>query len=527
MSEEEFLDRYPKDEPAPNIFFVDESSAKAAVAAAYQPWTRSSSMYQRDLVIMFDGMSDDGHWRPSRGASIQQSEWNITPEHGTIRNYWRYAYQSVNAANYAIEKIPTLLEKGMTQEELDPYIAEAHFVRGFSYLFLVNFFGEVPLIESPLSSMAEFEQPKSSTDQIYERIINDFTLAREKLPEEWPTSYTGSATKATAAAYLAKTQLYREDFTAAETAARSAIEIAENTGYHLVDDYMSIFDINNEANPELLFYIPYIEADDYGANYMVQRLSRDLPPELSHIWGVSGWGYHLPQRDLYEAYEEGDPRREYTIFSTGDAFGVYNAGEPLTYTHERYNDSGELVTYDSTYTAGDTVAYDYRWSPTGMNVRKDIYNIGHLPNERWAGKDVPLMRMADLYLILAEALAEQGNNEALVWVNKVRARPSVDMPPKTAADGSLVELVRHERRVELALEGQRLWDLVRWGEMKNIFGDGTRVKRHFYSDYLPLDHSDRFDNPNLDNYPGDLVLFPIPQNELDQNSEINEQNPGY
>jgi len=141
---------------------------------------------------------------------------------------------------------------------------------------------------------------------------------------------------------------------------------------------------------------------------------------------------------------------------------------------------------------------------------------------------MPLMRMADLYLILAEALAEQGDNEALTWVNRVRARPSVDMPPKTTDDGSLVDLVRHERRVELAMEGQRLWDLMRWGTIKETFGDGTKVKKHFFSDYLPADDLEsRFARPQLDNYPGDLVLFPIPQNEIDQNENINTNNPGY
>lgn len=533
QSGNDFLNRFPKDEPAPDVFFIDESSAKQAVTAAYVPWVRSSAMYQRDLVIMFDAMSDDGYWRPSRGGSIQQGQWNITPDHDAIEDYWDHAFASVNAANYAIENIPVLLDNGLTQAQLDPYIAEAHFIRGFSYLFLVTFFGEVPLFDSAPSSFEEFEQPRATTDQIYEQIIADFTFARDKLPEEWPPEYTGSANKAAAAAYLAKAQLYKEDFPAAEVAARTAIDIAKASGYHLVDDYMSIFDINNEANAELLFYIPYIEADDYGANYLVQNIVRAAPPELVHIWGTAGWGYHLPQRDLYDAYEASDPRRGYTIFAPGDDYGVYSGDVPFTYTHQTYDGSGDLVTYQRTYTAGDTVEYDMQWSETGMNVRKSIYNIAHLANVRNGGLDVPLMRMADLYLILAEALAEQSDVEALDWVNEVRSRPSVNMPNRTVGDGrpggdNLVDIVRHERRVELATEGQRLWDLVRWGALKDVFGDGTQVKRHFFSDFLPAGElNSRFDNPNLDNYPGDLILFPIPQDEMDQNSLINIQNPGY
>jgi starch-binding outer membrane protein, SusD/RagB family len=78
------------------------------------------------------------------------------------------------------------------------------------------------------------------------------------------------------------------------------------------------------------------------------------------------------------------------------------------------------------------------------------------------------------------------------------------------------------------MEGKRLYDLIRWRKMKDVFGDGTQVKRHFYSDFLEDAHS-RFNSPNLDNYPGDLILFPIPLAEIDQNSEISleDQNPGY
>lgn len=527
--EDDFLDRFPKDSPSEDVFFTNEESAIMAVNAAYHPWTRSARMYQRDLVILSDAMTDDSYWRPSRAASISFSNWNINSADITSNNYWTYVFRSVNAANFALEKIPGLLEEGLTQSQIDPYLGESHFIRGFSYLFLATFFGDVPLVTSPLSSFDEFEQPRSPVSDIYELIIEDFTTARDLLPEQSSGSRTGSATKAAAAAYLAKAYLYTEQWELAETAARTAVDIAGASGYALVDDYESIFDINNEANPELLFYISYIDnSPDFGNNFVVQRLSRDLPPELHHVYGAGGWGYSLPNRDLYDAYEEGDPRREYTIHAPGSTYGIYQGGETFTYIHQTYDENGEIVEYEKNYTDGDPIDYDYRWSPSGMNVKKSTYNLAQLANVRHAGLDVPLMRMADLYLILAEALAEQGKAEALDWVNLVRARGSVNMPPKTTADGDLVELVRHERRVELAMEGHRLWDLIRWRQVKETFGDGTKVKRHFFSDYLPEDQLvSRFASPDLDNYPDDLILFPIPQQEIDRNANINTNNPGY
>jgi len=89
-NEEEFLDCYPKDIPNPENFFIDEFSARKAVNAAYEPWANSSRMYTRDLVIVFDAMTEDSYWRPSRNSSIQQEAWDIYPSHGDIAYYWEY-----------------------------------------------------------------------------------------------------------------------------------------------------------------------------------------------------------------------------------------------------------------------------------------------------------------------------------------------------------------------------------------------------------------------------------------------------
>src|SRR5690625_3494644 len=277
----DFLDRYPKDSPNPENFFIDANSARSALNAVYNPWTRSANMYERDLVIMLDAMSDDSYWRPSRAASIQQSDWDITPTHSTITDYWRYVYRSINAANFAIEGIPTSNDESFTEEDQLPYIAEARFMRAFDYLFLVSLFGDVPLITHTLKGFDQFNQPRTDKDSIYEQILADFKFAKENLPGKQPDDATGAPTKATAAAYLAKAFLYKKDFPKAEVAAREAIQIALANGYQLIDDYLSIWDENNEGNPELLFYIQYVNDNpDYGQNMTIQRIVRGCPPEF-------------------------------------------------------------------------------------------------------------------------------------------------------------------------------------------------------------------------------------------------------
>ena len=522
---EDFLDRYPKDAPNPATFFIDEESAKKAVTAIYNPWVSSQHTYDRDLIIMFDAMTDDSYWRPSRAASIQQDRWDITATHPAIESYWQLSYQSINAANFAIEGIPTSTSAAFTEEQRNYYIGEARFMRAFAYLFLTTLYGDVPKNDEVRKSFDAFNQPRAPREEIYQLIIEDFTFAKEHLPDAWPPSYKGRPARATGAAFLAKAYLFKGEFANAETAAREAVQIAEASGYQLVDDYSSIFNEDTEMSEEILFSIMFVHNDpNLGQNATAQRNTRLLPPVFRDMLGES-WGYALPQRDLYDAYEDGDPRRGYTIHAPGQPFGVYTGSEPVVFEHEIYDEAqGAFVEYTKTYQPGDVIDYDYRWSETGMNVRKLTADVGNLGNIRWSGLDMPVMRMAELYLILAEALAEQDDPEALDWVNKVRARASVNMPPKTVADGNLVDLVRHERRVELAMEGLRLFDIMRWKNLGEVFGDGTKVKRHFYSDYL-TDHSTRFDDPDI-SLPKHY-LFPIPQDELDLNASLDENNPGY
>ena len=526
-NESEFLDKYPLDQPNPENFFYNSSSAQSAIAASFRPWlVGSSNMYARDMMIIFDAMTDDSYWRPNRSASIQQERWDITPTHAAIRTYWVEVYKSINAANFAIEGIPNSVDPNFTEEDQKAYIAQARFMRAFDYLFLTTFFGDVPLHLKPLSNFEEFNPPRTAKSEIFEQIIADFEYAKQNLPTNWPDA-VGAPTKAAGAAFLAKAYLYNKEFSKAEAASREAIQIAESSGYKMLDDYMSVFSGDNERNEELLFYFSFLpDLEGYSSNATVQRICRDLPGEFKTIFGAGGWGYALPQRDLYDAFEEGDYRRECTVFAPGDFFGNYVGAENFTYTHKKIDSNGEWTEYDVTYSANDPVEYDYRWSPTGMNVKKLTKYIGDLANTSRDGLDVPILRMSELYLFLAEALAEQNKNEALVWVNKVRSRASVNMPAKTLADGNLVDIVRHERRVELAMEGIRLFDIMRWGNLGEIFASSTSVKRHFYSDYLTGENEQtRFDAPLID-LPANL-LFPIPQDEIDRNENINSNNPGY
>lgn len=532
---ESFLERIPQDQANPGNFFVNELSAQNANSAIYNFWLRDARLHGRDMWIILDAMTDDANWRSNRAESIQQEKWDIYPTHEPMVRYWRFVYSSINAANFSIEGIPNSSDASFTDENRAKYIAEARFMRGFDYLFLTSYYGDIPLILQTLDNFEEFDQPKSPQADVYAAIIEDFKFAKENLPPSWSASYQGRPTRAAAATYLAQAYLFMEDYSNAETAAREAITMAEADGYTLLPNFESIFDEVTEDNAETIFKFEFVNNHpDAGTNTTVQINVNPSEPEFKNILG-DAWMYSLPQRSLYDEFEDDDPRRGYTIYAPGDFFGFYQSAEK-TFTLRDYDDAGQLVSYQRTIKPGDSVFFQYYWSQTGMGTKKMETALTDLTNVRWSGKDIPLMRISELYLFLAEALAEQGKAEALDWINKVRARPSVNLPPRSIGDGrkgdtDLVSILRHERRVELAMECKRLPDLMRWKILGEVFQGPEKVKRHFYWMYLNSTSDPKaspavlYDEPILE-LPKHYH-FPIPQRELDLNSMINENNPGY
>ncbi len=524
--EEEFLDRNPKASPNPKNFFIDASSARMAVNACPLPWTRQNYMMKRNMGAVLEGISDDAWYRQSGAPEIALCNWDVNSVNRNVVAWWTYPYQCINNANFAIDNIPLSSDPNFTPEQQAPYIAEAKFYRAYSYIFLTAFFGDVPLFTSAASGFDEFYKPRTPKADILEQVVEDLTYAKDNLPTSQPSA-KGAPTKATGAAMLAKAQLFRKDWVAAESAAREAVQIAESSGYHMLDNYLDNW--SQEGNAELLFYWGYVENNgDYGQNFTVYRNCRDLPATLRISILGDGFGYLIPNRDLYDEFEGGDPRREFTLYSPGHDYEVYPGPADFPYTHEIYDASGKKVQWNVTYKAGDMVQYDYRWSPTGLNIRKMTKSLRDDVRVEWDGLDCPVMRMSELYLILAEALAEQGKPEALTWVNKVRSRPSVNIPGRALNDGkkgdnSLVDIVRHERRVELAGEGLRILDLIRWGTLYTVFGDGTKVKRHFFSDFLPAGNAAKYSKPvSAIRNP----VLPTPQDEIDTNPALT-QDPAW
>ncbi len=528
-NESDLLNKYPQDAVNVSNYFVDASSASGAVAAIFTNWNKRYTMYQRWMLKYLDIMTDDAYTRIKDTRALVNNytyeEYHTTSD--AFKDWWIYIFRSVNDANFCIQYIPTSTDDTFTEEQRNQYIAAARFMRAFSYIYLTSLYGDVPLHKEFVRNIEDGYKARTSVEEVYDLIIEDLIFAKENLPEQWPAAEYGFPTKAAGAGYLARAYLYDKDYANAEIAAREAIQIANASGYELMDDYEYMMAQESQPNKEFIFTLNFKDNDDWSKNGnifegMVERLPRGgdtpngptLAPVIYAVMGGDGWGYVMPTRDLYDEFEPGDPRRGYSMWVPGDFYGIHH-GETTDYTNP--------ITGDSyTYNDGDTIYYQAGWSPSHMNTRKVIASIEGLSTTQASGYDIPLLRYAELLLFYAEALIENEKiPEGMAQINLVRARPSVDMAPVSASDkADATAKLRHERRVELNLEGIRLFDLRRWGIVEEELGAGPNSNK-----VLVRYGDDTMYKGTECEFPQDL-LMPIPVGELDVN-DLLVQNPGY
>ena len=355
-------------------------------------------------------------------------------------------------------------------------------------------------------------------EKVYEQILNDLTFAAEHLPKKsgYPAEDMGRATSGAAQAMLLKANLYlanyyeREGHAAQASAsyadavkAGQAFLSDQASEYSLCPVYADNFTLEGENGPESIFEIQYMldGMSDYGSSEGGLGFSRGTFTEVpmrsrSTSFGESkGWGFNHPTQNLYDEYEAGDPRRDATILVPTDA-EIINAADEI-YLGNRY------LSLKRT-----RLGADRQYTPLNHESRGEINNIQ--------------LRLADLYLMYAEACQATGDTPgAKEYLEKVRARARAEaeiLPAFPYGDYSdtpedLLKAIRHERRVELAMEGHRWFDLCRWGVayevMTSYMASETADARAQMSAFIKGKHE----------------LMPIPQKEVELGSL--SQNPNY
>lgn len=475
----DFLDKIPYEDPSAETI-NDEASAIAMTNAAYQPLQRpklyNMRIWSLDIMagnsVVGAGGGDDGL------ETIQLSNFITGPDNFAAIDLWRGPNPGILYCNTVIENVANM---DIRQDIKDRSIGEAKFLRAHYYFILVQLFGDVPVTLKPINPDDDFHTPRTSKNEIYQDIIiPDLKVAIDLLPtrEEYKDEDRGRATKGAAAGLLAKVYLTIGDY-------QNSLEMSEmvtDLGYTLNPDYLDAFggEDKNKNTPESLFEVQYYGltnagfwSDENQANW----LSTYMGPRNSGMVG-GGYGWNQPTEEFVSQYEAGDLRKDKTI--------LYEGG-PL-FEGKQYKSSMSL---------------------TGYNVRKFLVPLSLSPDYNTNSANIVVLRYADVLLMKAEALNELGNTkEAEEPLYQVRKRAGLTdrSTIENLSQEEMRETIRKERRVELAFEGHRWFDLIRWDE------------GNYAIDFL---HSiGKF------NVQKKHLLLPIPQQEIDSNPNL-KQNPGY
>jgi starch-binding outer membrane protein, SusD/RagB family len=472
----------------------------------------------------------------------------VQPTFGPVDGLWYRIYVGISRANQALRGLEQLTSAEMPERSVRQ--AEMRFVRGHFYFLLKILFNRVPYIDEtvPEAEYATISNVELSNEELWERIAADFRFAMDNLPSVQPQR--GRVNHYAAAAYLAKVQLYRayqKDAAHQVTGIDQAKlqEVVELTGrvaeggFGLTDDFAENFLWEHEANREVVFAI-MMSVDDGTPNGRVDMgngLNYHMGPGYGCCW------FHIPSQNLINAFK--------TDANGLPQFGSFNQASVTDSIHYWTNRIDPRIGH-TVGIVGHPFKYDPHYifqpgwarTPQVYGYHSSMKELQH-PNSPslravgpfWASsKDVVVIRYADVLLWRAEALIELGRHaEALPIINQIRQRAANSTGRLRFADGSPVanydvrqypaagwtqdfarQALRWERRLELALEGYRFFDLVRWGIAEQTLNDYfavERTRREFLREA-------RF-TAGRDEY------LPIPQQQIDFSQGLYQQNPGY
>lgn len=517
-------------------YYTTWQAALENVNAAYTPlaWEYQGTYYSEWFIgdIVSDDALKGGQYIQSDMADVYDMEnWKTQTDNELLLQYYRAKYQGIQRCNLVLERVPGMDPELFDEEEYqcvdglqERIIGEAYFLRAFYYFQLVRVYGGVPLVLNNLLTDADWQQPRATAEAVYDQIVDDLTEANKRLwlrsDSRFADTDMGRATKGAAQAMLLKVNLYRHQYEEARAWGDSIILSNE---YSLETDYADNWLLENENGVESVFEIQYMEdpSSDYGEGNGFSRgtftqiltRSRSQDPMFG---SNAGWGFNKPTHNLYDEYEEGDPRRDVTIW---DATGHMT------------NESEEI------YCGTPYCSRKYAWYTTDADG--NVTGANTLAHASRGPLNYKLIRYADVLLMYAEACeaaggagkcgktAEQALNEVRQRARANAADPdalpdypdySIKVNGQEIAAPTLQQAIRHERRVELAMEGHRWFDICRWGGF-----DGQGVKAHM--DAYAATESQEARDEMADFVAGKHELFPIPEEERMLNPM--EQNPGY
>jgi len=480
---------------------VDLETVETTVAGAYGHLSARAFLSRAlGLTLMLrSDMVDIGN-TTTLAERIEHDQFTVSASNPLIlnqafpeRSFWPRLYQMVRGANETLRELEILEEQEAgVKEEI---AGRARFIRAYAYYHLVRLFGDIPYLDETTTTVQASEAPRLAVENVYEKIIADFEYAKQWLLDSRMNRALPG--KAAASAFLASVYLTRGEYQMAYTEATDIIMKAGMYDLALEPDYRNIFHAaNTDLSAEPIFVIDFV-----GTN--INDESRDYLAAFTGFYGQAtyypsgGWSVMVPALPVYETWEDGDYRKQVNL----DDQATDNNGNVL-----QYSEFSSLDTRNA----------------NRPHISKYTAMAADLPQANTSGRDshsnYQLMRYAEVLLIAAEAAAEMGNSaEADQYINMLRQRArngdGTGDPSATPVNisGATVNDVLEERRIELAFEHKRWYDIVRRKLGDQVFGSGG-----FETE---LQGTQNF-NPARD------YLLPIPPLEIMNNPNLT-QNPGY
>jgi starch-binding outer membrane protein, SusD/RagB family len=539
---EEFLDVEPTSQPTTDSFLGDpattETNFEQMVRAAYSVFTASENSWRGNRHyfenMVPDWTADDAQKGGNGIADLPEMmdirSWTAIPASSAGSHYstpWVIGYLGAARANNILQQLE-LYKSNISETAYTRIKGESLFIRGYFYFLLAKNFGSVPYYDVPVTADAYYDQPKLSPADLYARIEADLREALSLVPLKSDFAdagiwWGGRASKGAVGAILARVITMEIGFglngKTWEEVYQITSGIINSNEYALLPNYAQIFEMEGEMGSESVFETPCADLGQaYGqpGGNMEQRMTT-MRPDPNLIYGANtptgGWGFSTPTANLYNQFDPGDYRRECTMLSDGDiAFG-------------------DLIPV----TVSDIC-------PTGHWLRK--YQ-GPNPRINTSGdKNVRIVRYAEVLLTHAEAAYHTSReSEALDALNEVHERAMASTGPKGSLLGlpdaypttpstlaalpvlsgqALLDAIKHERRVELGVEGIRVYDLYRWGEFQDAIRESIIPEDRFLGSMNPEEVVANFESHLID---GVVPCLPIPSDEV-ENFRI-EQNAGY
>lgn len=503
-----FLDVVPKDQLADVTFWKTANDAEIALTGIYNNW---ESYWN---ILWWDGMTDNAYSQFTSNQIVQMGNGQLN-----ATNFGRqyFDYNQIRKCNNFLEKIDGIT---MNDEKKKQYIAEVRFLRAYDYFRKVEFYGDVPLVTKVIEDASMAKMARTSKDSVLSFILNELSEAAAILPIMNMRQSGGHVTRGSALALRARLELYEGMYADAMTDAKKVMDMGV---YELYPDYQGQFIEDNEGqNKESVLEIEYIQ--DFYPNDIWQRNSPGME---------GGWSSITANQSIVDSYEMANGKTIDDPSSGYDPQAPYKNRDPRLSMSILYPGAWFNGRY---FNSLDPTSPDYHQTAvgprTGYNVLKYYKKV---PSSLFSngGENVIVIRLAEVLLTYAEAAIElnqisDGVYDAIDLVRVRAGMPKVDRSVYSTQT-ELRGLVRRERRVELAFEGLRYWDIKRWdiGQV-SLNGSlyGCREGSVNAQTGIVTWGNDQIKLEDKIFHPDRKYLLPIPQSELDANPNI-KQNDGY